>query len=105
MYDEREEWIEDLSGPEVPPGPQRSEAELRVVDADLWILEPESLYGFEPEEAVEQWVRAVDALGCLAEVAAFINEATLQAVQDARARAEEALRRARERVGEASPSE
>jgi hypothetical protein len=91
MNDEREEAI-DYS---------RRDAEFRMVDADLWIQDPELLYGFEPEEAHEQWMKAYAALGSFADVAAHINEATLQAVLDARERARQALVRAKEGVREA----
>ena len=60
MNDEREEAI-DYS---------RRDAEFRMVDADLWIQDPELLYGFEPEEAHEQWMKAYAALGSFADVAA-----------------------------------
>jgi hypothetical protein len=92
MNDEREEAIEY----------SRRDAELPMVDADLWIQDPELLYGFEPEDAVEQWTKAYVALDSFADVATHINEATLQAVLDARERARQALVRAKERVRENS---
>ena len=66
------------------------------------IQDPELLYGFEPEEALTQWTKAIDALRAFADAAEHINEATVQAVMDAKARAEEALVRARERLEESS---
>ena len=92
MYDEREEAIEY----------PRRDVELRMLDADLWIQDPELLCSFEPKEAVEQWTKAYVALESFADVAAHINEATLQAVLDARERARQALVRAKERVREIS---
>ena len=93
MSDEREEETEYS---------KRRDAELRMVDADLWIQDPELLYGFEPVEAVEQWTKAHVALESFADLAAHINEATLQAVLDARERARQALVRARKRLEESS---
>ena len=93
MSDEREEETEYS---------KRRDAELRMVDADLWIQDLELLYGFEPEEAVEQWTKAYVALESFADLAAHINEATLQAVLDARERARQALVRARKRLEEPS---
>ena len=81
---------------------RRRNAELRVVDADLWIQDPELLYGFEPVEAVEQWTKAYVALESFADLAAHINEATLQALLDARERGRQALVGAKERVREVS---
>jgi hypothetical protein len=98
MYGEREEWIEHLSGTDSEIGISRREAELRTLDLDLWIQTPEVLHGFEPEEAVEQWTKAVEAMDSLVPVADLINEATAQCVLDARERAQEALVRARKRL-------
>jgi hypothetical protein len=98
MNEEREEWIAHLSGPDSPVGTTRRDAELRTVDLDLWIQTPEVLHGFEPEDAVEQWTKAVEAMDSLVPVADLINEATAQCVLDGRERAQEALRRARERL-------
>ena len=90
-----DEWEEEIEYS------RRRNAELRGVDADLWIQDPELLYGFEPVEAVEQWTKDYVALESFADLAAHINEATLQAVLDARERARQALVRAKERVREA----
>ena len=73
-----------------------------MIDADLCIQDLELLYGFEPEEAVEQWAKAYVALESFADLAAHINEATLQAVLDARERARQALVRARKRLEKSS---
>jgi len=90
-----DEWEEEIEY-------SRRNAELRMVDADLWIQDPELLCGFEPVEAVEQWTKAYVALESFADLAAHINEATLQAVLDARERARRALVGAQERVRENS---
>jgi hypothetical protein len=100
--EDREAAPEHLSGPDSPVGTDRRAAELRMVDADLWIQDPELLYRFEPEDAVEQWTKAYVVLDSFADVAAHINEATLQAVLDARERTRVALVRAGERVRENS---
>ncbi len=36
-------------------GVERHEAELIAQDVDLWICDPVARYGFEGEEAIEQW--------------------------------------------------
>jgi hypothetical protein len=84
------------------PGITQRDAELRLLDEDLWLLGPEGRVGLEPEEAVEQWSEAVRALGAFIHVAEHMNEATYQALVDAKVRAGEALMRARERVLEIS---
>jgi hypothetical protein len=56
----REEVIEYLSGEESSIGRDHREAELSLLDDELWIVEPELRYGFEAEEAVKQWRRAAD---------------------------------------------
>jgi len=94
--------LEYMSGPGSPIGATRREAELAMLDDDLWLLEPEGRLPMEPEEAVQEWSRAADALQTLEHVAGHVNPAAEQAVLDAKLRAEEALRRARERVREGS---
>ena len=91
-----DEWEEEIEYS------RRRNAELRMVDADLWIQDPELPYGFEPVEAVEQWTKDYVALESFADLAAHINEATLQAVLDARERRRQALVGAKERVREVS---
>jgi hypothetical protein len=98
---EREQLIEDLTSRDWP----RWEAELVADDHDLWMVEPGVRYAFEPEEAVRQWQQAVRYLHDLVGMGAagsssaiWFNEATSQALQDAEARAREALRRAQERL-------
>jgi hypothetical protein len=99
---DREAAIERLSGPNSTIGTDRRDAELRTADLDLWIQDPEVLFGFEPEDAVKQWSKAVAVLSSFADVAEHINEATLQAMMDARERARVALVRAQERERENS---
>jgi hypothetical protein len=84
-------------------GVERRQAEIIMEDDDLWLVDPEARYGFEGEEAVWQWKEAYKfarALndGFVAHGRPVVNHATQQLLHDARERAEEALRRARERV-------
>jgi hypothetical protein len=95
----KEEAITHLAGP--PVGVSRRDAELRLLDDDLWFLGPEGRFGFEPEQAVRQWGETVDALGPFIHIAERMNDATYQAMVDARARAVEALRRSQEREAKA----
>ncbi len=85
-------------------GISREEAELRMVDDELWILGPSGRYEFPAgEDSVKEWDRAVDALeGLYWASQAFENRAFMQAISDAHKRAKEALRRARKRAQEAS---
>jgi len=96
----REREIEQLVG-EI--GMERAEAERVLEDDDLWLVYPEVRYGFEGEEAVRQWEGACEFASALCEGFAaqgppVIDEATQQLLWDMRRRAEEALRRARERA-------
>ncbi len=96
---EREQMIEYLVE---DVGIDREQAELRMADDDLWLLHPEMRYPFEREEAVEQWEEAAAFAQGLEEGFANhwrLNEATRQLIWDLQVRAEEALRRARERAG------
>jgi hypothetical protein len=102
---DREEMIEHLT--EYVTG-DRKEAELRMLDDDLWLLHPELRYSFEGEEAVREWERSLTLVRALYEFAMthhgpypFFSDSTTWLIGDAEARAEEALRRARERVREA----
>jgi hypothetical protein len=77
------------------------DAGLRMVDNDLWILAPEQRYGLVGKEAVRQWEEAVQFVGgmvSLAEDPELFPDATQMLLADALARAEEALRRARQRM-------
>jgi hypothetical protein len=93
-----EQEIVYLSGPDSPIGISRHDAQLRLVDDDLWLLDAEGRYGFEDDEAVQQWAQAVDAIQIFIHMGRYVNEATEQLLIDARVRAEEALRRARARA-------
>ena len=71
------------------------------VDNDLWMLPPEQRYGFVGKETVRQWeeaVQFVEGMVSLAEDPELFADATQMLLADALARAEEALRRARERI-------
>ena len=76
-------------------------ARLVLRDEDLWILMPEQRSAWEPgEEDVAQWAIAYDFVYALADgfsESKAINEATRHLLWDLRDRAEEALRRDRER--------
>lgn len=81
------------------------QAELVMRDDDLWLLEPESRWPWEGEDAVSQWHDArafVMTLseGFTAHGAGVVNDATVQLLRDLEERAEEALRRARARAYE-----
>jgi hypothetical protein len=77
-----------------------------LVDSDLWMLQPEARYAIEEEKAVAVWREAADKLGALVYMAInedlFGNDAITQCLGDAQARAQEALRRTKERAREAS---
>lgn len=62
----------------------------------LWMIPDEMVYEFGPEEAVEEWETAVEALGHMQGVAGWVGNAAQMALWDAEWRAREALRRARE---------
>lgn len=78
------------------------EIELRLQDHDLWVYDPASRYEFEGAEAVRQWEHAARMLHALFEM--YFNlydvehEALIWTLGDARDRAKEAARRARERL-------
>ncbi len=102
---EREEWIEHLADDSPgAPGVSREDAELRMVDDDLWMLFPECRYEFPVgEQSVRQWRDAVDALEGLSIAFENLgNDALQHAIGDAHVRASEALRRHRQRAQEAS---
>ncbi len=94
-----QEWVEYLVE-EI--GTSRQEAELRMLDDDLWILHPGSRYAFPAgEESVEEWDRAADALEGLYWASQSLgNRAFKQAISDAHERAIAALYRARQRASE-----
>jgi hypothetical protein len=103
----REEIIDYLTS---DIGHERAEAERMLVDDDLWIVDPALRYGFTGEEAVREWSKALTFAKFLAEGFAAgppyspggfgleFQGAIQQMLWDMRERAEEALRRAEERV-------
>ncbi|MDP8947766.1 MAG: hypothetical protein M3N09_06670 [Actinomycetota bacterium] len=98
---ERERQIEYLM--EWPICIDRAEAERRARDLDLWLVEPDLRPDLQGEEAVREWEGAVAFITAMTEGFAYtgdgvINNATSQLLYDAQRRAEEALRRARERA-------
>jgi hypothetical protein len=82
-------------------GLSREEAERRLEDADLWLLDPELRYSYPPgEEEVSAWEMAADFAASLSEGferSGVINDATRQLLREMCERADEALRRARRR--------
>jgi hypothetical protein len=100
----REQIIERLTS--FPIGMDRAYVERKLLDDDLWVVDPELRVGLEPEEAVQAWEEAHNFVVCLAEgfsnVPSPVNGATIHLLWDAVYRAEEALRRARERVENAA---
>jgi hypothetical protein len=102
MTTEREETIKYL----VDYGLDRPEAELIARDEDLWILDPYMHIAIEDKEAVGEWEQAHEFFSDLAEMALSNNKTFNQAIRhtllDAAVRSKEALRRAKERVREAS---
>ena len=84
----------------------RWEAEQVAEEDDLWIMDVESRLVFSGEEGVRQWHEAVWRLRDLADLGSYgeygwFNEATTMALEDAAARAYQALERARQRVADA----
>ncbi len=82
-------------------------ARLRLQDEDLWLLRPGARFDedLQGEEGVRLWEEAVD-VACTVADAISNGPGTIQAspavtmlAWDAAARAEEALRRARQRAG------
>src|SRR3712207_3092081 len=96
---EREQQIQHLM--EWPM--EREEAERRTRDGDLWLVEAGFRADLQGEEAVREWEGAVAFMEAMTEGFAYtgdgvVNNATSQVLLDALRRAEEQLRRARERV-------
>ncbi len=99
----QEQELERLTGNDV--GLTREEALALLTDDDLWILPPEHRYVFElePEEVVQEWEQAYDFAYSLSQgfgESKAINAATRMLLWDLQDRAEEALRRARQRAEE-----
>jgi hypothetical protein len=83
-------------------GIDRQEAEARLLDDDLWILDPGGRYVLEGEEGIQQWREAAEFIGSLADGAnnsGAVNQAATMILTDAALRCEEALRRVKERAG------
>ncbi len=83
-------------------GINRHAAENRLLDDDLWILDPGGRYVLEGEEGIEQWREAAELIGSLADGAnnsGAVNEATIMVLTDAALRCEEMLLRVKERAG------
>jgi len=87
MDDEHAYLVEEI-------GLSEDEAQARLQDSDLWLLEPELRYNL----GVEEWEDAVGVLCVLDSLAEYHGGAVEQVIRDAQLRAEEALRRARERA-------
>jgi hypothetical protein len=81
------------------------EAPLRLRDDDLWMLLPASRFVWEPgEEDVRQWELAYDFAYALSKgftESQAIPDSARMLLWDMRDRAEEAMKRARERAEEA----
>ena len=83
------------------------DAELRLRDNDLWVLDPTMRFGveLEGEAGVEEWREAAKLASAFRDFATnsdHYNYATTMLIWDAAARAEEALRRAESRAGEST---
>ena len=85
-------------------GLDRRQAELVLRDDDLWMLLPEYRFAWEPgEEDVRQWELAADFAYALADgfgESKAIPDSVRMMLWDMRDRAEEAMKRARERAKE-----
>jgi hypothetical protein len=94
--DERQETLEYLTG---PVGISLEEAEQILADDDLFLNDPGSRYGYEPEEAIKVWGEAQEKLYHLSEVATEVFGIGVSVLlQDAWLRAAELRRRAEERA-------
>jgi hypothetical protein len=84
-------------------GASEREAEVMLRDDDLWLVPDWARSTSEGEKAVEEWKEAHRIAADLVEfaIANIGNRALIQLVYDAEGRAEEAFRRARERVSQA----
>jgi hypothetical protein len=102
MSTNREQTIEYLTEDWGGIGISREDAEARLRDGDLWFIEPERRYGgANSEEAIREWSEAADFARSLAEgfsLSSALGVATQCMLWDMCERAEEALRRARERA-------
>jgi hypothetical protein len=98
--DKRRETVEYLIE---KVGVSPEEAERIMADDDLFLSDPGSRCGYEPEEAAEIWAEAQDKLLHLAEAASegelFDNMGVSMLLDDAFLRAAVLRRRAEERAG------
>jgi hypothetical protein len=83
-------------------GCDREEAKRLLRDDDLWLVLPAGRLGVPDDEAVKAWEAAHWDLETLVHVADCMGAAALVAVTDAQMSVDEALGRARKRVGEAT---
>ena len=104
QYTQTEEYEEFVQYLTEEIGVERREDELSMRDGDIWsLIDPGSMYPFEGEEGVEMWVGAVDYFRGLMDCAQpDDNPAVTQCLSESVIRAEAMLKRARERVREAS---
>ena len=82
-------------------GAGEDEAMRLMRDDDLWLLGPDLRLGLPDEEALEEWHKACQALGDLAEVAEHMGLGVQVCIMDAQHRAQVALERTQERVRQA----
>ena len=86
-------------------GVSAEEAERRMRDEDLWLVPPYMRDGLpDTEKTVEEWEYALGFAKWLSEHNPVLNAAAWTLVCDMRERAEEALRRARQRLRESQQS-
>jgi len=98
-HDAREREIAHLMKEQ---GRSREEAERIMEDEDLWLVIPEQRFTYlDNEEDVREWEAAYEFAYSLSSgftECKAINDATRQLLWEMQGRAEEALRRARERA-------
>jgi hypothetical protein len=83
-------------------GVHPQDAERRMIDDDLWLLEPEGRYPLRPDDE-RQWEQAFSFVeGLIIATQPLENAAIKHVLADAQARVMEAQRRARQRAQEAS---
>lgn len=85
-------------------GISEREAELRLLDDDLWLLIPDSRISLEPMEAAIEWKNTLYWMRAIRNFAMMNldveTSGLMQLICDAEERAEEALRRAKKRAEE-----
>jgi hypothetical protein len=103
-YTQTEEFVELTAYLTEELGVDQREAALCLRDGDLWpLIDAGSIYPFEGEEGIEMWAGAVDYFRGLMDCAQpDDNPAVTQCLSESVIRAQEMLKRARERVSEAS---